>query len=343
MYKIKNANYIFWAFIFGVIFLQLFTSKEFSLVLSFIYTIVITAVLKFYLDFILSRLIESFFISKYGKRFIAYCIGISTLVAVILTAIGYYLFYMLLPYSIFTMLLEDMVTIFFGMLTFTILFSGLVFGFEILKKNLEIEKRDQIMKNTVLELEVDHLRTQLSPHFTFNILNNLQFLIRKDKDEALDLLSRYSSILRYYVYESKNKWIRLNDEISFLKHYFHLEKGRSGEDLQIDCSWEIPETQLVIIPFVLSTFVENAFKHVSCYTEQPNFIHLDISVYEGNELKFYIENSFDEKASKNSVKGMGLDNAKKRLELSYHENYKLDISAIDGIYQVHLQIKLQSI
>lgn len=157
-----------------------------------------------------------------------------------------------------------------------------------------------------LEMGMDNLRTQLSPHFTFNIFNNLQFLIRKDKDEALELLARYSKILRYYVYEAQNKWIKLDDEVDFLKHYVQLEKDRSGEYLQIDCHWNVTRSQLMIPPFLLSTFVENAFKHVSVLADQHNYSNIDISLQNENELILTMENSTDPSANKSKGDGFGL-------------------------------------
>ncbi len=263
MIRLKDAQYVFWVFIFSISFLQMAASKDLTLSVSFVYSILIVCTLKMYLDYILKRLIVAYLKNNNARRFMIYTILISIPIAGVLTAFGFLVFHLFLPANIVSSYAEDSFSEFFGMLALTILFSGATFGLELLQHKTETERQKQELKNEILEMEIDHLRTQLSPHFTFNILNNLQFLIRKDKDEALELLSRYSSILRYYVYESKNKRIQLNSEISFLKHYFQLEKGRSGEDLQLDFNWNIPENELMIIPFVLSTFVENAFKHVA--------------------------------------------------------------------------------
>ncbi|MDR6301910.1 sensor histidine kinase [Mesonia maritima] len=202
------------------------------------------------------------------------------------------------------------------------------------------EKKHQELEKNVLKIEIEHLRTQLSPHFTFNILNNLQFLIRKDKDEALELLSRYSKILKYYIYESQNRFIQLEDEITFLKYYFQIEKDKSNEELGIHFSLnDIPKNQLLIIPFLLSTFIENAFKHVAPNTN-GNFIHLKIFVKNDSVLNLDIENTFAEFSSEEKRPGVGLEQAKKRLELSYPDNYELHQETENGIYKVELKINL---
>ncbi len=340
MIKLKDAPYVFWVFIFGVAFSQLATSKDLTLSVSFVYSILIVFTLKMYLDYILKRLIVAYLKNNNARRFMIYIILISVPVAVVITSFGFLSFSILLPANIVSIFAEDYISDFFGMLSFVILFSGATFGLELLKHKTETERQKQELKNELLEMEIDHLRTQLSPHFTFNILNNLQFLIRKDKDEALELLSRYSSILRYYVYESKNKRIQLNDEISFLKHYFQLEKGRSGEDLQLDFNWNIPENELMIIPFVLSTFVENAFKHVAVSPKGKYFIAMNIYL-DNNLLVINIRNSFNSGVSNIKKRGVGLENAKKRLGLSYPENYCLDITQEVEWFQVELQINLE--
>jgi LytS/YehU family sensor histidine kinase len=269
-----------------------------------------------------------------------YTILISIPIAGVLTSFGFLVFHLFLPANTVSVLAEDPLNLFFGMLSFIVLFSGANFGLELLKHKTETERQKQELKNEILEMEIDHLRTQLSPHFTFNILNNLQFLIRKDKDEALELLSRYSSILRYYVYESKNKRIQLNSEISFLKHYFQLEKGRSGEDLQLDFNCNIPQNELMIIPFVLSTFVENAFKHVAVSPQGKYFIAINIYL-DNNLLVINIRNSFNAGVSNSKKGGVGLENAKKRLGLSYPDNYCLNITQEDEWFGVELRLNLE--
>ena len=340
MIKLKNVAHIFWVFIYCIIFLQLASSKELPLLGSFVYSLIIVFTLKIYLDYILKRLINLYLGQDAAKAFITYTFVASTLIALILTSIGYFIFRFLFPSPIFNNLAADLASMFFGMLCFTVLFSGVTFGIELLKHKIEIERQDQLLKTALLEMEMEHLRTQLSPHFTFNILNNLQFLIRKDKDEALELLARYSSILRYYVYESKNKWIKLNDEISFLKHYFHLEKDRTGENLKLNCKWNIPDNNLLIIPFVLSTFVENAFKHISTSATKDNLIDMNIYLQNEDVLIFNISNTFDRDVLTKQKEGVGLKNVKKRLELSYPENHALDVLSKDEIYQVQLQLNL---
>lgn len=336
MFTIKKADYLFWTFIFLMTLLQLTDDLPFFEAL--IYSITITITLRIHVLFVINKLAKRHLKQNNSPKFIIYTSLSSIVTALILTLQGFIISGII---SSETMTTPPLVlSLFFGMLMITVLVSGVHYSIELFKQNVESEKRHEELKNSVLESEIEHLRTQLSPHFTFNILNNLHFLIRKDKEEALELLSRYSKILRYYVYESQNKWIKLDDEISFLKHYFQLEKDRSGEDLQISCQWNIPENQLMIIPFLLSTFVENAFKHVSAFTDKTNYINLHVFLENENQLFLKIENTTDSVINKTKKEGVGLKYVQKRLELSYPENYTLDLISEENKYSLQLQLNL---
>lgn len=339
MFTIKRASLLFWIFVFLVILLQLMLTGNptFSFSTAFLNAGLNVLTLRVHV-FFLNKIIKKYVKTLDTRRFVFSVLSISSISALLITVECYLIVRFLMPETFIVP--NDLISMFCGTLLASVLISGMCYSVEMFKQNVAAEKRHQELRNSVLEMEIDHLRTQLSPHFTFNILNNLQFLIRKDQDEALELLSAYSKILRYYVYESQNKWIRLDSEISFLKHYFELEKGRSGDDLEISCQWKIPENSLVVIPFLLSTFVENAFKHISSFTEQKNYIQLHVFLKEENQLFLKIKNSFDSEALNRKKVGVGLIYAKKRLELSYKDNYELDfVSEVDS-YSVSLKLNL---
>lgn len=342
MQSIKKVVLFFWIFIFLLILLQLANDEDVSFLVAFTYSLSIVITLKIYIHFVVNKLIEKYLRTNAALKFFIIAFLTSILNALFLTLQGYFLFTILSSEKIIAS--GEFVAFFFGLLVFTILISGVSYSIEMFKQKIEAEKKHQELRNNVLEMEMEHLRTQLSPHFTFNILNNLQFLIRKDKQEALDLLSKYSKILRYYVYESRNMWIRLDDEVAFLKDYFQLEKDRSGENLQISCQWNIPENELMIIPFVLSTFVENAFKHVSSFEDKLNYIHLHVFLENENQLYLKIENTTDSNNSAHLLhsdnEGVGLKYVQKRLDLSYPKNYKLEQGANGNKYNVLLQLNL---
>lgn len=340
MYSLKNVAYLFWTFIFLTVLLQLSVSDDLKFIGALLLSVAIVLIMPVHERFVRKKLIKTYIANGKTTRFILSTLGLSIFTSLILTTISYYIFKYFLVQTSASELITQIKSLFFGVLLFTSLISGVSYALELFKQKVASEKKHQELKNSVLELEIDHLRTQLSPHFTFNILNNLQFLIRKDKDEALELLSRYSKILRYYIYESQNKWIKLDDEITFINYYFELEKDKSEENLKVILDINIAsENRLKIIPFLLSTFIENAFKHVST-TNSENYISVNISLKENNELNLLVVNSYEQSSLKEKKKGVGLIQAKKRLELSYPNKYELKIQQKKDEHQVDLKLKL---
>ncbi|MDJ1481757.1 histidine kinase [Cytophagaceae bacterium YF14B1] len=336
-----KATVFFWMFLFLAILLQLFANQEISFITAFSYSTCVILTLHIYLSYISGKWAQHFLANLNTLAFLG-VMGISCLVATFALSVeGYLILTLTAPESTLKEVTDDRVAVIFGLFTFSAMVSGLNYSFEKYKQYLEREKELEVLQRKSLEMEIKLLRNQLSPHFTFNILNNLQFLIRKDQNEALLLLSQYSKILRYYVYESQKKLIPLDQEITFLKEYFDLEKNRHAEELQISCEWHIPENELYIVPFVLATFVENAFKHVLPNQENDYFIKEYCTVDLQGNLTFEITNTFDENVAKTKSRGIGLKHAEERLTLAYPDRYQLMINEDNELFSVRLKLTLE--
>lgn len=338
--SIKNIRYFFWSLVFLIILLQLVNNKEFRLIGVLWYILGVMLIMIGHEILVRHVFIQHYQFYKLNAQSIMYNVLLVVVSSSLLTLYGYKVLLQFLKPEYEIAVNDFLFSMFFGLFLLTSFISAMSYAFETFKRNLAYEKKQQELEKSVLKIEIEHLRNQLTPHFTFNILNNLQFLIRKDKNEALELLSRYSKILKYYIYESQNKFIKLEDEITFLKYYFQLEKDKSDESLAIH--FKIPtiaENQLVIIPFLLSTFFENAFKHVAP-NENKSYIYLQIAVENETQLKLEVENTFAKRADEVKNPGVGLAQAIKRLELSYSQNYELHQEANNGIYKVQLLLNL---
>jgi LytS/YehU family sensor histidine kinase len=190
--------------------------------------------------------------------------------------------------------------------------------------------------------ELQLLQSQLSPHFLFNTLNNIYGLSISDHALVPELLLKLSDLLRYSVYEAKELFVPLNDELDYLRNYIEFEKIRIGHRLNIQCRFPGRlSTGIKIAPMLLIVFVENAFKHSRSTHE--NGISIDLNIeYTGDEIRFKIRNSCEnvrlnsEFHSRHS--GFGLDNVRKRLALLYPEKHVLEINASDHEYEVNLQL-----
>jgi two-component system, LytTR family, sensor kinase len=204
------------------------------------------------------------------------------------------------------------------------------------------EQRLQTEKERArLQSELSFLRSQISPHFMFNLMNSLASLARKKSDLVEPMIVKMSDLLRYMLYESDDTKIPLDREINYLKSYVELQQMRFGNKVKVNVAVETPTNGLALEPMLLIPFVENAFKHGTGLIREPQ---IDIGLTsEGYKLKFRVQNKFnaDFQEAKDSSSGIGLTNVKRRLELLYPEQHSLVISKQDNLFVADLEINLR--
>ncbi|MCD7971373.1 MAG: histidine kinase [Candidatus Azobacteroides sp.] len=196
------------------------------------------------------------------------------------------------------------------------------------------------LKTANLTFELKILHAQINPHFMFNVLNYLYILVRKDPELAATLLLKYSDVLRYQLYSTRNDMVPLENEVQFLKDFIDVEKFRWEDKLDVICSWDIENGKTEIPPLLLIPFVENAFKHVSRSTFQKGYIYISFK-QKGKKISLEVENSKSDKPVKKSKSnGIGLENIKARLEILYGRHYSLTLKDMGTVYLSNLQIYL---
>lgn len=190
------------------------------------------------------------------------------------------------------------------------------------------------------EGELRALQSQISPHFLFNTLNNLYGLSITDHEKLPPLLLRLSDLLRYSVYEAKDLYVPLAEELNYIRHYIEFEKLRIGDRLQLDLVIEDAfPGDARIAPMLLIVFVENAFKHSKNTTDAT--IRIDLTVRSwGKSLLFSVKNSRQSQEEDDKNGGVGLDNVRRRLGLLYPGTYDLTIAEEEQSYLVLLQLPL---
>lgn len=220
----------------------------------------------------------------------------------------------------------------------------LAMSIKLTKNWIQNARRQQLQENEKLETELKFLRSQFNPHFLFNTINSIFFLIHKNPLMASNSLAKFSDLLRYQLYECNEKQIPLNNEITYLENFIELEKLRQN-NLQVSVAIDTnPKYHLSIAPFVLMTFTENAFKHVSSHKSEPNWINVYISL-QSDRFQFKISNSVSPVRLNDAVKygGIGLANVKRRLDLIYPDQYQLNIKNDHSCYEVDLSLTLAEI
>ncbi len=199
-------------------------------------------------------------------------------------------------------------------------------------------QHEEQLKSTKLKMELDQLRSQVSPHFLFNTLNNLYGLAVAKSDLLPDLMIRLSALLRYTIYQAQEDKASLNEELEHLRNYIELEKMRLSDTSIVQCSLpdEASANGLSIGPMLLLIFVENAFKHSK--NAASRHISIDIQI-DGKKVILKTENSFG-KTDSNENSGLGLANAQKRLQLLYPSKHQLKVNSEGNVFNVSLEIEL---
>jgi len=194
-----------------------------------------------------------------------------------------------------------------------------------------------------LKTELAFLRSQISPHFVFNILNNITALIRMKSDDAEPAIIKLSSLMQYMLYETDQEQVLLKTEVSYLESYIDLQKQRFGKRVPVTSTFELENEWAEIEPMLLIPFVENAFKHGVGMISQPR---IDIKLLtRDNTLYFDISNKYnpDTLEIKDKTQGIGLVNVKRRIELLYEDRFSLEVTREDEIYHVSLRLHLHGI
>jgi two-component system LytT family sensor kinase len=213
-------------------------------------------------------------------------------------------------------------------------------AFRVIRDKIAENQRVKEKETENLKTELSFLRSQVSPHFMFNVLNNMVALARKQSDLLEPSLIKLSSLLRYMLYETDEDKVALEKEIEYLKSYIELQSQRFGKKVQITTSFEPAYDGYVIEPMLLIPFVENAFKHGTGLIPDAQIdIHL---MLDKEQLSFVVRNRYIDAAEtpKDKTSGIGLNNVKRRLNLLYPKSHSLTIEKEDGWFSILLQLNL---
>ena len=203
----------------------------------------------------------------------------------------------------------------------------------------EIRLKEELnRKNNEMELEL--IKSQISPHFLFNTLNNIDVLIERDAVLASGYLNKLSDILRFMLYETKTEQIPLAKELGYIEKYIELQRIRTSNPQAIQYSVQGQTGQLMVEPMLFIPFIENAFKHADKRVDKAIRIRF---VLEPERIIFDCQNRYDAVAADNPDNpaghgGLGNSLIRKRLMLLYPDRHTLDIDMRNELYKATLTI-----
>lgn len=192
-----------------------------------------------------------------------------------------------------------------------------------------------------VEAELKLLKSQISPHFLFNTLNNIYGLAYLRDERAAEMISRLSMLLRYLLYDCDQPRVRLAKEKDLIEHYLSIQLLKHENPLNVDFYHAGITNEHMIAPMILINFVENCFKHSDLERNPETWIRISLEV-ENDLLSFRTENTVREKAdiAPSYHQGIGLNNSLQLLEANYPDRHDMVIKTEEGVYQLDLKLRL---
>lgn len=224
-----------------------------------------------------------------------------------------------------------------------ILFMILITVFNLLLKYFFIQQQKLRLEETksreAIQTELNFLKNQISPHFFMNTLNNIHALIDYDPDVAKETVISLSRMMRHILYDSQSNRVPIRKEMDFIRSYVELMRLKTSEKVEISCN--IPELlpDKNIPPLIFTSLIENAFKH-GISLKEKSYIHIDFLFPDTDQFSCCIVNSNHSAKDRDTHKGIGLENTKRRLDIEFPSAYRLDINNSEKEYTVILTIPI---
>ena len=211
---------------------------------------------------------------------------------------------------------------------------SLVFLFSLFVKT---SLRLKYMEKEKLNAELSYLKAQINPHFLFNTLNSIYFLALSKSDDTATAVVKLSAMMRYVLSESDHHMVSLEKEINYLSNYIELQKLRLENTVEVTFTVTGETEKKQIAPLILIPFVENAFKHGVNPEENSNIaIHISI---DPQGVHFKVKNNKVNNLQNHNVpSGLGIENARTRLQLLYPAKHFLLIDDNENYFSVELNI-----
>lgn len=267
------------------------------------------------------------------------------LISILISCLGISLTWWLIIRYIFNAVHAGLIEVMISAIPFFAIgmISGILVTLVRITMNIQVQQARIMMEQK--QGELDLLQSQLSPHFLFNTLNNLYGISLTQASRIPKLLLQLSDLLRYAVYDTKNAFVDISDEARYIHNFIDFEKIRIGDRLVLDTDIvDLNGSGIMVAPMVFIVFIENAFKHAKDSFNSKIYISIRLFV-EADKLIFRVSNSFGQVSRDNEVvnrhSGLGLTNTKKRLDLLYNDNYMLNQTIENQVYQVELLLPIQ--
>jgi hypothetical protein len=295
----------------------------------------------FFINYVLAALFVSYILLPryfYTKKYYRFALGILVLLICVLLLEEFVLEKIFYPDSRGSMF-PGVIPTLLGIIPTIMILVGFKFAWDAQKKQSELEA----LNTMVAESRLQFLKSQINPHFLFNNLNNLYSYALENSSKTPTIILELSSLLRYMLYDCREKLVPLEKEIECLQNFVRLQELQIEERGDIEFTVSGNAQNQSIAPLILIVFVENCFKHSTSSQSDNIHIQVDLDIQDGF-LNMKCNNSYSPNTNTEKLsKGIGLENVKSRLELLYPDAHELKISHDEKVFKVDLVITLSEI
>ena len=166
------------------------------------------------------------------------------------------------------------------------------------------------LKREFIQAQLDGLKSQVNPHFLFNSLNTLVYIIPEDPEKAVEFVQKLAKVYRYILEIQERRLIPLWEEMEFLESFIFLHKERFCDNLRLSINVPKSERNHLIVPLSLQLLFENAIKHNIISKEKP--LSISLKVEDGKRL--VLTNTLQLRSNPEPGTKTGLANIKSRYE-----------------------------
>ncbi len=274
--------------------------------------------------------------------FISYLLILAALNAILTYLVAGFTYHIISGNSIFRSLYY-VFTLLFQMFLIDIILISIGCIIKIISDRYFMEQQLLEIEKERVTTELNFLRSQVNPHFLFNVMNTIYFQIEKTNTDARLSVEKFSEMLRYQLYECTTDKIQLHKELHYIKNYVAIQTLRMEKESDVRLLIDPDMENFLIAPLLILPIIENAFKHVSNFKEPgKNKIAITIKKQDNNTLLIEATNTYDQshvQVHLLQTGGLGISNLKRRLELLYQERYELNIHKEGETFQTILKLQ----
>ncbi len=224
------------------------------------------------------------------------------------------------------------------------LILGIFYTIQFYQKLKKTELREAELDLLTKDMELQHLKTQINPHFLFNALNSVNALMGKEPEKARTMNSKLSQLLRTALEGQDSKFVKLSEELAFARTYLDIEKVRFGDKLRVDEAIDASVLDQDVPAMLLQPLVENAIKHGIAKQAHGGLVQIKLARFE-NTLDIKVINSGSDGSSKATAtafeRGIGLKNTRQRLARIYENAFVFEIdNGQPDEFCAHIQLPL---